>query len=82
MNATSGNHGIGQDHSVRLTCMVEDEREHVTLRKSVYDWNHPENAKSLSFDELADIARRRLMERLCRPPETTEEVVSRRREMD
>lgn len=75
MNATSAGCGIRTDGSVRLAWMVEDERDQVTWRKTVLDWDSPEHMKRLSFDELGEIARLKVMEKLCRPPETAEEIL-------
>ncbi len=72
MNATSGSLGIRTDCSVRFARMVRDEQEQVLFRKAAYDMDFPDHARSLSLDRLAEIARHRVVERLCRPPETTE----------
>jgi hypothetical protein len=75
MNATCGTYGISTDGSVRFARMVQDEQEQVLFRKAAYDIDFPDHARSLSLDRLAEIARHRVVEKLCRPPETAEVAI-------
>lgn len=82
MNAASMGQGTRADSNVRFAWLVEEEREHLTWKKAVFDWDYPDHAKSISFDELKEIARLKVMERLCMPPDTTEEGGVREQEQE
>lgn len=72
MNATSGSDAAHADSNVHFAHMIQEEKAQVLLKKAAYDLDFPDNAGSLPLARLTEIARHRVVERLSRPPETTE----------
>jgi hypothetical protein len=52
----------------RLSQMVQKEWENMTINKHMYDAEHPDNAKSISREQMMQIARNKIIQELSSPP--------------
>jgi hypothetical protein len=52
----------------RLSRMVQKEWENMTVNKHMYDAEHPDNAKSISREQMMQIARNKIIQELSSPP--------------
>ncbi len=52
----------------RLSRMVRKEWENMTVNKHMYDAEHPDNAKSISREQMMRIARNKIIQELASPP--------------
>lgn len=57
----------------KLSRMVRKEWESITLNKHMYDTEHPDNAKSISHEQMMQIARNKIIQELASPPEPAED---------
>ena len=66
---------IAMDPYVRLSELIEEELESLTLTKQKYDHRYPRQAKEFTSDQLWCIARAMVIHRLCAPVDREEEAL-------
>jgi hypothetical protein len=52
----------------KLSRMVQKEWENMTINKHMYDAEHPDNAKTISREQMMQIARNKIIQELSSPP--------------
>jgi hypothetical protein len=58
----------------RLSRMVQKEWENMTVNKHMYDVEHPDNVKSISQEQMMQIARNKTIQELASPPTPTDQA--------
>lgn len=67
MTDSNGTASIATETNVRFHRLVSDELESVLLDKQRYDHEYPGNVKEFSKEQLWNVARVRVLRRLCAP---------------
>jgi hypothetical protein len=67
MIQVNGSTSAPRETDIRIAALIEEELESVKYRKERLDLYHPKHAREMSSDQLCEIARARVIIRLCAP---------------
>jgi hypothetical protein len=67
MTHGDGSTSAPRETNVRLSALIEEELESVLIQKERLDLSYPTHIKEMSSDQLWNIARARVIIRLCAP---------------